>query len=264
MTSGFSVGNAPGFTSRIDTEETEIRASVEGNNNPVVTAFVTIDSTAVDSGNTPTTTIRGGTIMAIKASDGNAYPYDPDGTDGTQNPVGILEKAQSMLQNGVAADRYTKIMVQGVVKESELKNFDKHAGAVLAKIGIKVISESGASDPPNWAAFDAPVGWETKSANYTVVAADNGKRFLATAAVNFTLPTIAHGLSFEFLNTADTNMVITGSSNILAKNNAAADTLTFSTASNKIGARVRVEAQYVGASLKWVVEEMSTCTMTVA
>lgn len=264
MTWGHSHHANPGFTSPAYTEETQIRAAVEGNNNPIVTATVTLDSTVTDPSNTPSTTVRGGTILAVKDSDGNAYVYDPDATDGTQNPVGILPEAESLLRNGVATDKRVKVVVSGVVKESELKNLDARAAAVLDRLGIKIIPEAGVSQPAGWTAFDAPIGVESKDDDYTVTAADNGKRFLATAAANFTLPTIANGLAFEFLNTADTDMIVTGDGNILAKGNAAANTLTYSTASNKIGARVRVEAQYVGGTLKWIVNEMSTCTVTVA
>ena len=56
-----------------------------------------------------------------------------------------------------------------------------------------------------------PRGIYRKSGNYTVTADDNGLLFLATAAVTFTLPTKQNGLAFRFAQTADANLVITGS-----------------------------------------------------
>lgn len=264
MSNGARQGEPPGFTSNIQTEECEIRASVEGGNNPIIAFMGNIDSSVTDPGNIPTTTIRGGTILGKKASDGKLYPYDPDATDGTQNPVGILDKAISMMIEGIAEDQYTRIVAGGIVKQSELLNFDQAAGAILERFGFRIVPAGGYFRPPGWNAFDSPTGWETKTTDYSVVVADSGKRFIATAAANFTLPTIANGLKFEFLQTADANLVVTGDGNILAKGNAAADTLTFSTSSEKIGAFVRVEAQYVGATLKWVAKKFCDCTMVVA
>ena len=99
----------------------------------------------------------------------------------------------------------------------------------------------------------------------SVVAADNGKLFLATAAVNFTLPTKANGLAFRFLQTADANMVITGSSDIVTIHNAGASSITYSTANQKIGSHILVECVYTAAStLRWIVSNLGGTTMTIA
>lgn len=83
-----------------------------------------------------------------------------------------------------------------------------------------------------------------KTADYAVVAADSGTVFVTTGAagaVNFTLPSVATaGLEFTFVNTVDQNMVITATAadTMVLVNDAAADSVTFSTASEKIGASV--------------------------
>src|SRR5690606_17401421 len=101
--------------------------------------------------------------------------------------------------------------------------------------------------------------------NYTVLASDNGLLFLATAAVTFTLPTKQNGLAFRFAQSADANLVISGSSDIIHKGNAGASTVTFSTASEKIGSHVLVECIYTAAStLKWLVTNLGGTTATVA
>lgn len=86
-----------------------------------------------------------------------------------------------------------------------------------------------------------------KTASYTVVAADGGKLFTTTGAsgaVTFTLPAIAGivaGWFVEFFNTVGQNMIITAPAGLLvAMNNAAATTATFSTAGELIGAGARV------------------------
>ena len=72
------------------------------------------------------------------------------------------------------------------------------------------------------------------------------------------------GLSYEFTNAVDYEMVITGSNNIVALNDLSASTLTFTTASEHIGARVRVRAEYVDTTLKWIVDILCSNTLTVA
>ena len=60
-------------------------------------------------------------------------------------------------------------------------------------------------------------------------------------------------------------LVIAGSADIVAKGNAAANSVTFSTASEKIGSHVLVECVYVGTStLKWLVTNLGATTPTVA
>lgn len=89
--------------------------------------------------------------------------------------------------------------------------------------------------------------------------------FLATAAATFTLPTKANGLAFRVAQTADANLVISGSSDIIHKGNASASTVTFSTANEKIGSSVLIECVYTGSStLKWLVTNLGGTTATVA
>ena len=261
----FSSGNQPGFTAAIESEEVKVTMSGRGDQTQIIEGQgLLLDSTVTDSGNTNyTTTIRGGNLLGVKASDGNLYLYDPDGTDGTQLPVGVLEFHQSTLQNGTATDRVVKWLKGGILKVAELLGLDYHARAVLLRSGFHFDSVT-----PDGAAFLVHHRKQQQTAtDVTVVAADNGDLFIATAAATFTLPTKAHGLSFEFLQTADANMVIASASSaddIIADGDAGADTLTFSTSSHKIGSRCRVNCVYVGANLRWIVENLGGTAMTVA
>jgi hypothetical protein len=105
----------------------------------------------------------------------------------------------------------------------------------------------------------------TKAASYTVTAADSGAVFHttgATGAVTFTLPAPASGLYYAFFNTVDQNMVITcGTTDVIVHlNDAAADSITFSTSSEKIGAACQVWSD--GA--KWFAVTHNGATATVA
>ena len=252
----FGQGNVPGFQSNIESEEKELRAAVEGGNNPITQAKVVVDSTVADSGNTPTTTIRGGNLMAIAESDGNAYLLDPDADgNGLEKVVGVLDKHLNMLQNGSAADRFWKLLTGGVIKESELLGEDAHALARLMRMGMRIIGSDGFPLAANTALVHHDAQ-EYVNGAVTVGVADNGKLFVASGGdTNFTLPTIAHGLAYEFVMASDHELVITGSNNIIASNDAAASTLTWTTAGEQIGTYVRLRAVYQAAStLKWLPE----------
>ena len=110
-----------------------------------------------------------------------------------------------------------------------------------------------------------PRGIYRKSADYTLTAEDNGLLFIATAAVNFTLPTKQNGLAFRFLQTADANMVITGGGDIVYSNSVSNALLAFSTAGQKIGSQLLIECMYTAANtLKWVASNLGGTTVTPA
>lgn len=88
----------------------------------------------------------------------------------------------------------------------------------------------------------------------------------ATGAVTFTLPSLASGqyvgYFVQFLNIVDQNMTIAApvADTLVAVNDVAADSVVFSTSSQKIGARAI--AQWDGT--QWAVANQSVgCTMTV-
>jgi hypothetical protein len=258
--SHFTSGNAPGFQSAVEAEESNVLWQGRRGQDLAATRKVTITGGATDSGNSPTTTLRGGILMARLDSNGEADTYSPDANDGRQIAIGVLEQPQDMLVDGVATDRFTQVLVHGLVKENELLNLDARA---RQQLGQRLTLDGEFS--PQAGVLMHPRGVYRKAANYTVVAADNGLLFLATAAVTFTLPTKANGLAFRFLQTADANLVISGSADIIHKGNAAANTVTFSTASEKIGSHVLVECLYTAAgTLKWLVANLGGTTATVA
>lgn len=268
--SQFMRGSAPGFTSIAETVEWAGYMSEPGRQRSSLYATGIIDSTAVDSGNTPTTTLRGGLVVAKKDSDGNLYAYDADASDGTQIAVGVLDSAWSVLDAyGVAEDKNVHFLRAANIVASTLTGIDHQARAQLWRQGFRFDH----SNPDGAAALVHPIGDQIKTGDYTVVAGDNGKCLIANGAgaVNFTLPTLnaaALGLSFDFLNAANQNMVITGAANTILYDDTAgglSTTLTFSTANQKMGARVRIRAIAIGAaSFAWAVEVLTRHTVTAA
>ena len=252
----------PGFTAIKETEEVQLWASGPDNQHQRIEAKIDIKSTVTDSGNTPTTTVRGGNVMALKA-DGMGYIYDPDASDGNM-VVGVLPKHTNMLdRDGVVEDKFSKLMIGGILKDpiNDLLNSDLHALSVLFRRGFR-----SAALEPHGSMFG--LGFKatyfkngtTLSGAYTVLAADHGCMLVATtAAMNFTLPTLsAVGPGFQvFLyNAVDANMIITGAANTIITGDAGgalSTTITFSTANEKMGCHALMVSGYAseGGSLGW-------------
>ena len=108
-----------------------------------------------------------------------------------------------------------------------------------------------------------------KVASYQIVPGDIGTKFTnrgATASITFTLPTVADltaGWWCEFFGVSATGFVIASagsSDNIVALNDAGADTITMTTTSRIIGACVKVTWDGTG----WLAEEGAGATYVVA
>jgi len=97
-----------------------------------------------------------------------------------------------------------------------------------------------------------------KTSDYTVTAVESGTIFTtegAGGAVNFTLPSQGAGLHFWFTNAEDQNMLITADTadTMLTFNDLAADSVGFSTSSEKIGGAAFVFSD----GTKWMVQLMT-------
>ncbi len=84
-----------------------------------------------------------------------------------------------------------------------------------------------------------------KVADYTVLASESGTVFTTlgcTADIEFTLPAAATGLTYWFLNAVDHEMLITAGTvnTVVAHNNAAADGVSATQASEQIGSGFQV------------------------
>ncbi len=104
-----------------------------------------------------------------------------------------------------------------------------------------------------------------KPASATLTSADAGYLITTTGgsgAITFTLPAAASntGVTFQFYNTVDQNMIIAApAGTLVAFNNAAATSVAFSTAGNKIGGGGRVTSD----GSKWLFQNMSAGANTV-
>lgn len=270
----FDFNALPGLSSAVENAE---RVFLWGKHEQVLFRSAVLLSTATDKGNTPTTTLRAGLVLA-QLSTGKWSPYDADASDGSELAMGVLATEVKMLDlSGTAADHLGVVVVGGPVK----------GGQLLYNAPVASASTLSGADQQIRAQFQGrfvfdddlvgnPYPWKhtvSKAADYTVVAGDNGTVFEAiTGAVTFTLPAlldsasnpVCKGMRFKFFNSVDANMVISraGSDTMICKNNAAAVTVTFSTSSAKIGACADVYTNAAGT--KWIVEVNGDTTATVA
>lgn len=107
-----------------------------------------------------------------------------------------------------------------------------------------------------------------KSASYTVKLNESGTWFVsygATAAVVFTLPAVASsdGCVYRFYNASDVSMGIASAEgdNVVAKNELAADTVTFQTTSELIGGCIEVFSDGTLWYVCHMAEELVTVTV---
>ncbi|MGC4002882.1 MAG: hypothetical protein QM811_07010 [Pirellulales bacterium] len=224
-------------------------------------------STAVDAGNTPTTTLRPGLILGRIASSGLLTAYNSDATDGSEVPVCVLSDSLSMVGgSGAVENKDCNVLYGGVLTlaSGAIGGITGQDGALDAN-ARKVLGRQFIFDD---ALPAQALGYRIIPAatSATVTAAQNGALFVATAAATFTLPTIALGLEYEFLMTANTNLAITGASGTILRDtsNVAGTTATFSTSSQKLGANASVRAIYVGSTLMWQLKNLCGFTITMS
>ena len=244
--------------------------------NPYYVSSGQLVSTAVDAGNTPTTTLRAGLVLGRVTSSGKYKEWNPDGTDGSEVAAGILVNSVSMLNiGGTAADKYVGwILTRGHVRSSKIL---VPGGST---VGISSTSEYmlrrqlrynfNLDDAHLYPVLNAGDTTRAAAADLAVTYQMNGMKFIATTgAVNFTLPAIPYrGLVYEFFNNIDANMTITSTTadTITTDGDLTADSVVFSTTSHKIGGHARVEGLVgvAGATGRWMITNLSTgCTMTI-
>lgn len=251
----------PGTQAIQSTVDAEILWGGDASRIPVLRESSLISSAASDAGATPTTTLRKGLLLGKITSSSKLVQWDSAATDGSQEIDSVLGVELQMTDRfGTAIDRYAPTIVSAPLKASSLlikgSALVGHADEYLAR---RSLAAAGCvlDDDPQQVLCGRRKRYITKAADFTVLATENGATYLiGTANATATLPAIKPGLEFDFLRTSDHNTVVTSAEgdNIIVGNDASADSITFSTASQKIGAGVRVKSVYVGATLKWLSE----------
>ncbi len=254
----------PGMGALAETTEYEIIWGSERGQGQVLEQNANYDGAMRDAGNTPTTVIRAGLLMAKVTSTGRIIEWDASraaaDTDGRQDIFGIVPyelRAQDF-------DATNQNRVAGIIVRAPLK-----AGQLLIE-GTALIGDTDEflarrqlwamgcilDDDTNGHLAGAATRYIEKITDYTIVAADNGTVFMSTTAdTDYTLPTLVPGLSFGFVQTADFQLTVTSAGSlddIIGANDASLDQVQFTTGGEQIGARMYFQSVYVGTTLKWV------------
>lgn len=247
----------PGHGEIFESVESQVQfLGINGEKNARI-VNATIDSAAVDSGNTVSpTTLRGGLVLGKVTATQEFKQYDATATDGSQVAVGILLESQGMLDPyGSPEDKYTgRVVVGGNIDKDSVIGLTPQAEQQLISQGIYF----NETPMPMASKLLAHNGVMYAADDVTLTAADSGKLIVVSKGSAFaaTLPPLAtsEGLEFMLVQTVDQNMAINSAEgeNVLAMNNATADGVSFQTASQKIGATCLVKCiRTEPSTLKW-------------
>lgn len=245
---GSSFASLPGLDTAYSTYQNEFAWGAEPRMRLIM--GVMLDSATVDSGASPTTRLRKGLVLGKITSSGKYTQYSATATDGSNVALGVLmtEIRTVDVLSGSATDRFVAALMGGPVQAAKLNGLDQKARSDM--FGRFFFDDDFVGNRSNIARVIA------KTADYTVTATDNNSIFTnrgASGAVNFTLPTIALGLRYRFFVEADQNVTVTSATadTLVCFNDAAADSIAFSTTAEKIGGAIEVYAN--DNASKWLV-----------
>lgn len=251
----------PGVSAALTTYDAELFWGGDESKIPVLRGSGVISSTSADAGNTPTTLLRKGMLLGKITASGELKQWNPDGSDGSEILHSVLPVEQYMVDGtGTAVDRFGPVIFSAPLKASALLiEGNSLVGSVDEYLARRELHDQGCVLDDDPQGFKAGINrrFSTKITDYTVLGDDNGTIFLATTAnATFTLPAIKAGLQFDFVRCSGHNMVVASAEgdNVIVGNDLTADSITFSTANNLIGARVRVTGIYLGTALRWLAE----------
>jgi hypothetical protein len=268
VATGMGGWGVPGVGSERVTSEHEIFWGADQARNAVLWRSEVISGAARDAVNSPTTVLRPGLLMGRITSTNELEEWDSAATDGTEVIAGIIDTELRMQDFDAAnQDRVFRVVAaRAPLKARKLlikgAALIGHADEYLARRQLAQafhILDDDTNGLKSGGGFASSGSVETVTgAADTLTAADNGKLLIYTnvAAVAVTLPAIAFGLSFDIVRAADEEIVVSSAEgdNMIVGHDLSADSITFTTAGQQIGARIRVRAVYVGATLKWLVE----------
>lgn len=251
----------PGVGAERAVTESELLWGADQARNAALWLSAVVSGATRDAGNTPTTVLRPGLLLGKLDSGGEYEEWDADTTDGSQNIAGILDaelRAQDF--DATNADRVFRLLVaRAPVKVRKLliegSAFVGHVDEYLARRQLHAAGFVLDDDPFSYKAGQGNRITRTTGTTLTPTADQNGMLFLLSnaASVTVTLPAIKAGLIYDFLREGDEELVIVSptADNVIVGNDLSADGVTFTTASEHMGAQIRVESIYVNTTLKW-------------
>ena len=181
-------------------------------------------------------------------------------TDGSQFLEGMLPVSiKAISLSGTAAPRVTSRIVQAQIKADWVLILGVALQTSIWEFTARrALSQAGwilDDDPQGRLAGNGNIVQDVTGTTHTPTVAQNGQKFMYSnaASVTVTLPAIQAGLIYDFVRTADEEFIVASAEgdNVIVGGDLSADSVTFTTASEQIGAWVRAECIYTGAVLKW-------------
>jgi len=258
---GLGGWSSPGSGTLEQTTEYEIFWGGDRGKGMVLEQSAAYSGAMRDAGNTPTTTIRGGLLMGKLTSNDHLEEWDADATDGTQELFGVLPielRAQDF--DATNTNRNAPVVVRAKLKATALlipgTAFTSHVDEFLARQLLQAGGSILDDDPQGYLAGAAQRVEQVTGTTDTLTESQNGTTFFYNnaASVTVTLPTIKAGLEFEIWRTGDEALIVTSAEgdNIVGDNGLAFDTITYTTATEHLGAYVKIRAVYVDTTLLWL------------
>ncbi len=264
MTS-FGGWGVPGMGALAETTEYEIIWGSERGQGQVLEQNGNYSGTMRDAGNTPTTVIRAGLIMAKLTSTARLEEWVSTASDGTQDIFGVTPyelRAQDF--DATDQDKVAGVIVRAPLKAAQLliqgAAFIGHADEFLARHTLHGGGSILDDDPQGHL---AGASWRQKIqlgvATITLTTADNYTSFrVHSVDTNFVLPAVQAGLKFRFLMGEDFELSISSAitTNFLHGGDVTQSGVTFTQAGEQIGAHVEVECMNIDVAgtntLTWV------------
>lgn len=264
MSGGMGGFGAAGVGAERTVSESELLWGADQARNGALWKSAVISGATRDAGNTPTTVLRPGLILGKLTSGGEYEEWDADAADGSQDIAGVLDcELRAQDYDATNADRMFRVLVgRAPLKARKLliqgSAFVGHADEYLARRQLCAAGFVFDDDP-----FGYKAGMGNRVAHVTgttdaLTADENGTTLFYNnaASVTVTLPTLQPGLVYDLIRVADEEFVVASAAgdDIVIGNDLSADSVTFTTAGEQIGAHVRVRSVYVSTTLKWLIE----------
>ena len=261
MSGGMGGWGTPGIGSERTITESELLWGADQARNAALWLSGVVSGAARDAGNTPTTVLRPGLLLAKLDTGGEYEEWDADASDGTQDIYGVLDtelRAQDF--DATDQDRVFRILTaRAPLKARKLliqgSAFIGHVDEYLARRQLHAAGFVLDDDPFSYKAGAGNRIARVTGTTDTLTADENGKLLIYSnaASVTVTLPAIKAGLIYDILREGDEELVVVSptADNVIVGNDLSADGVTFTTASEHMGAQVRVESIYVNTTLKW-------------
>lgn len=246
----------PGFTTQTDIQQVDIWAADPRQDGRRMFNNGNIISSAVDAGNTPTTTLRSGLIMGVITSSQLWTTWNSTATDGSEIARGVLLVTTNMLDVfGVAQPRYEAIATGGFVRADRILNLNGISRRQLAQQ-----FEFDDDFPGQYQRVGVPLNEVSVTTTGTLtaglIAGNRVTNYGATGAQTWTLPLVSEGAAFEaFLPVSMATMfVASGSDKFVTLGQQIATRVGFSTAGAIMGGSLKF---FPGRFGNWQVQDLT-------